>query len=514
VEFGLRPAFLKPAEVVRIAAAMTGLGITPLPDAPMLRLFALLLGTAPLLAEGPPNIVMIVADDLGHGDLGCYGATDIRTPNLDRLAKDGTRYTDFCVAQPVCTASRAAFLSGCYPHRLGMAGALNHTSTLGIHPNETLLPELLKEKGYATACFGKWHLGTRPAFFPTRHGFDEWCGLPYSNDNGPLHPTIKGIPPLPLYTNDTLTAKDPDQSTFTQLFTDKAVAFISANKAKPFFLYVPHVMPHVPIAASEKFQGKSKRGLYGDTVEELDASVGTILKALNDHGLEKTTIVIFFSDNGPFLSYGSHAGNAGPFREGKLTTFEGGVRVPFIVRWPGHVPTDAVRDDFLTGLDLLPSLAKIVGAKLSKEVDGLDLSEVLLNGPGKAQRETFAYYSGNELHAVRMGQWKLHLPHEYLTVNGPPGKDGKPANYANMKPEGIEQSGIRGIASRHGYKVEKLGLSLYELRTDPGEAKDVSREHPEIVEKMQALAEGFRKDLGDSLTGAKGTGLREPGRDP
>jgi arylsulfatase len=479
----------------------------------MLRTLTLLLAASALGAAETPNIVLIVADDLGYGDVGCYGATDIRTPNIDKLAKEGTRFTDFCVAQPVCTASRAAFLSGCYPNRLGMAGALNHTSTIGLHPNETLLSELLKGKGYATACYGKWHLGTLPKFFPTRRGFDEWCGLPYSNDNGPLHPTIRGIPALPLYANDTVTKKDPDQSTFTELFTEKAVAFIAANKAKPFFLYVPHVMPHVPITASGKFKGKSKRGLYGDAVEELDASVGRIMAALKEHDLEKNTLVIVFSDNGPFLSYGSHAGSAGPFREGKLTTFEGGVRVPFIVRWVDRVPPDAVRDDFLSGLDLLPSIARIVGAELPKaKIDGLELADLLLNGPQKACRETFAYYSGTELHAVRLGKWKLHLPHEYLTVNGPPGKDGKPANFESMKPESIEQSGIRGIASRHGYKVEKLGLSLFDLATDPGESKNVAKDHPEIVAKMQALADGFRMDLGDSITGAKGTGLREPGR--
>lgn len=477
--------------------------------------FALALLLAPLAAaaEPPPNVVLIVADDLGYGDLACYGAKNIRTPNLDQLAKEGTRFTDFCVAQPVCTASRAAFLSGCYPNRLGMAGALNHTSTIGIHPDETLLPEILKAKGYATACFGKWHLGTRPVFFPTRNGFDEWCGLPYSNDNGPLHPTIKGIPPLPLYTNDTITAKDSDQSTFTKLFADKALGFLAANKAKPFFLYIPQVMPHVPIFASEKFKGKSQRGLYGDVVEELDDSVGRILKALKEHDLEKNTIVIFFSDNGPFLSYGSHAGSAGPFREGKLTTFEGGVRVPFIVRWPGKVPANRVANEFLSGLDLMPTLVKFTGAELPKlKIDGIDLSSILLGESGAKGRETFVYYSGNELHAVRLGQWKLHLPHEYLTVNGPPGTDGKPANYLKMKPESIEQSGIRGIASRHGYKVATLDFSLFHLERDPGESKNLAADNPKIVAKMRAIAEGYRKDLGDAITETKGTGLREPGR--
>jgi arylsulfatase len=464
--------------------------------------------------SGPPNVVLIVADDLGYGDLGCYGAKDVRTPNLDRLAADGTRFTSFCVAQPVCTASRAAIMSGCYPNRVGMAGALNHTSTIGIHPDETLLPELLKAKGYATAHYGKWHLGTRPAFFPTRHGFDEWFGLPYSNDNGPLHPTVRGIPALPLYDNDAVAEKDPDQGQFTRRFTDKAVGFIKANKAKPFFLYVPHVMPHVPIFASDRFKGKSARGPYGDVVEELDWSVGEILKAVKDADLEADTLVLFLSDNGPFLSYGNHAGSAGLLREGKLTTFEGGVRVPFLARWPGKVPTGRVCDELMTGLDLLPTVAKLAGTDLPKaKIDGVDLSALLLGASDAAGRPSFAYFSGSELHAVRDGRWKLHLPHDYLTVDGTPGKGGKPANHEKMKPDAIEESGIRGIASRHGYRVEKIGLSLFDLSADPGERTDVSAANPEVVKKLSALADEFRRDLGDPLTGAKGTGLRPPGRD-
>ena len=465
-------------------------------------------------AERAPNVVLIVADDMGYGDAGCYGAKDIRTPHLDRLAKEGTRFTSFCVAQPVCTASRAALMSGCYPNRIGMAGALNHTSTIGIHPDERLLPELCRAKGYATAHYGKWHLGTRPVFFPTRNGFDEWVGLPYSNDNGPLHPTVRGIPALPLYANDTVLERDPDQSRFTKLFTEKAVGFIKANGAKPFFLYVPHVMPHVPVFASEPFKGKSGRGVYGDAVEELDWSVGEILKALKDNDIENDTLVLFLSDNGPFLSYGAHAGSAGPFREGKLTAFEGGVRVPFLARWPGKVPAGRVCDELVTGLDLLPTVATLVGAGLPKaKIDGADLSPLLLGEKGATGRASFAYFSGSDLHAVRRGKWKLHLPHEYLTVNGPPGKDGKPANHEKMKPDAIEESGIRGIASRHGYKVAKIELSLFDLAADPGESKNVAAAHPGSVKELTALADEFRRDLGDPLTGVKGNGLRAPGRD-
>jgi arylsulfatase len=481
---------------------------------PAALLVALACGSLATAADRPPNVVLIVADDMGYGDAGCYGARDIRTPNLDRLAKEGTRFTNFCVAQPVCTASRAALLSGCYPNRIGMAGALNHTSTTGIHPDETLLPELLKAKGYATACYGKWHLGTRPVFFPTRNGFDEWVGLPYSNDNGPLHPTVRGIPPLPLYVGDEVVARDPDQSRFTSLFTGLATKFVRKNKARPFFLYVPHVMPHVPIFASEQFKGKSGRGLYGDVIEELDWSVGEILKEVQELGLEDQTLVLFLSDNGPFLSYGNHAGSAGPFREGKLTTFEGGVRVPFIARWPGKVPAGRVCDELVTGLDLLPAIARLTGSGLpTAKIDGLDLSPLLLGEKGAKGRPSFAYYSGSELHAVREGRWKLHVPHEYLTVDGPAGAGGKPANFERMKPKAIEESGIRGIATRHGYKVERIGRALFDLTADPGETKDVAAEHPDVVKRLTELADAARRDLGDTLTGVKGSGLRPAGRE-
>src|SRR5581483_8294275 len=241
---------------------------------------------------------------------------------------------------------------GCYPNRVGMGGALNHTSTVGLSRRETLLSELCKTQGYATAIYGKWHLGHQPPFLPTRRGFDEWLGIPYSNDNGPLHPVIRGIPPLPLYENETVVEHDPDQSQFTRRFTERAVRFIDQHKDRPFILYVPHVMPHVPIFASARFRGTSGRGLYGDVIQELDWSVGEILAALRRNGLDDKTVVIFASDNGPFLSYGEHAGSAGKLRGGKLTTFEGGVRVPGIVRWPGHVPAGRVCGELVTTMDL------------------------------------------------------------------------------------------------------------------------------------------------------------------
>ena len=466
----------------------------------------------PSVIARTPNVVLIVADDMGYGDASCYGATDIRTPNLDRLAEQGTKFTNFNVAQAVCTASRAGLVTGCYPNRIGMSGAFNHTSTTGMHADENLLSEVCKSKGYATACFGKWHLGTRPAFDPLRHGFDQWLGLPYSNDNGPLHPTVRGIPALPLIENGKTIELDPDQSTFTNRFTGAAVQFIGANKSQPFLLYVPHVMPHVPIAASANFRGKSNRGLYGDAVEEVDWSVGRILDALAEHGLDSNTLVLFLSDNGPFLSYGNHAGSAGPFREGKLTAFEGGVRVPFLARWPEKVPAGRTCDELITGIDLLPTLAALIGATLpDRKIDGLDLAPLLMGAEGAKGRSTFAYYSGAELHAVRRANWKLHLPHDYLTVNGPPGVGGRPANYANMKPNAIEESGVRGIASRHGYMVAKLELSLFDLASDPGERTDVAGQHPEVVAELTALAAEFRADLGDSITQQAGSGLRPIG---
>ena len=459
-----------------------------------------------------PNIVFIFADDLGYGDLGCYGAKDIRTPHIDRLAREGTRFTSFYVAQAVCTASRAALLTGCYANRVGMAGALNHTSNTGLSQSEKLLSELLKAQGYATAIYGKWHLGHREPFLPTRRGFDEWFGIPYSNDNGPLHPVTRGIPSLPLYENEKVVELDPDQSQFTRRITERAVSFIERNKEKPFFLFVPHIMPHVPIFTSAKFKGTSGRGLYGDVVQELDWSVGEIMAALRKHGLDERTLVVFTSDNGPFLSYGEHAGSAGPLREGKLTAFSGGVDVPCVMRWPARVPAGRVTDELVTTMDLYVSFARLSGAALpSAKIDGTHLTPFLLGEKGAKGREAFWFYSGEELQAVRVGDWKLHLPHEYLTVAAEPGKGGKPSNWENMKPQAIEVSGIRGIASRHGYRVEKIGLALYDLKHDPGETRDVAGAHPEIVARLQTEVAKARADLGDSLTGVRATHARPAG---
>ena len=462
-------------------------------------------------AEPRPNIVVILADDLGYGDLGCFGSETIQTPNLDRMAAEGTRFTSFYVAQPVCTASRAGLLSGCYPNRISLFGALNHQSNVGIADSELLLPEICQAQGYRAAIFGKWHLGHRDKFSPLMHGFDEFLGLPYSNDNGPLHPIVRDIPSLPLIDGDKAAELDPDQSQFTRRFTERAIAFIERNNDRPFFLYVPHVMPHVPIFASDKFRGKSASGLYGDVVEELDSSVGEVLATLTRLKLDDKTLVIFMSDNGPFLSYGNHAGSAGPLREGKLTTFEGGVRVPCIMRWSGKVPAGRTCKELAASIDLLPTIARLTGGKLAENtIDGLDIWP-LISGEGQTPRNTFYYYAGDELQAVRSGLWKLHLPHEYLTPALPAGKDGKPANFANLKPESMQQSGLRGIASRHGYLVRKIEQSLYNLESDVGETKNVADQHPDVVERLLLLAEKARADLGDSLAKRAGAGVRPCG---
>lgn len=465
-----------------------------------------------LSASPPPNVVLILADDLGYGDIGCFGATDVRTPNLDRMAREGTRFTSFYVAQAVCTASRAALMTGCYPNRVGLAGALNHTSNVGIHPDELLLPEILKTQGYSTAIFGKWHLGTRSAFNPLRHGFDEYLGIPYSNDNSKYHPIVRDMPPLPLYDGEQIVETDPDQSQFTRRFAERAVQFIENNADKPFFLYVPHVMPHVPIFASEPFRGKSKRGLYGDVIEELDWSVGQILDAIHRHDLDQRTLVMFLSDNGPFLSYGDHAGSSGRLREGKLTTFEGGMRVPCIMRWPASIPAGRQCDVPWGTIDLLPTLTSVAGGKLpDARIDGRDQTDLMLGKSDTSPHDSFFYYSGNELQAVRSGKWKLHFPHDYLTSASPPGRNGKPANFANLKPASITQSGIRGIATRHGYEVKTIELSLFDLEADVGETRNVASEHPQVVARLTALADLMRADLGDELTGAKPAHARTAG---
>ncbi|HVJ67862.1 MAG TPA: sulfatase-like hydrolase/transferase, partial [Caulifigura sp.] len=405
-------------------------------------------------------------------------------------------------------------LSGCYANRVGLEGALNPTSRNGINPDEQLLPELLKTRGYATGLFGKWHLGHLPMFHPFRHGFNEFFGLPYPNDcSNQYHPIVRTFPPLPLIDGETVIAEDPDQSQFTQQITKRSVDFIQRHKAEPFFLYVAHIMPHVPIFASREFEGRSGTGLYGDVIEELDWSIGQIVKALKESGLTDNTIVVFSSDNGPFLSYGDHAGSAGPFRGGKLTCFEGGVRMPTIVAWPTKIPAGTTSAEVVTAMDLLPTICSKAGGQLpSNEIDGRDVWPILAGSRGaKSPHEAFYYYADRELHAVRQGKWKLHLPHPYLEVDGKPGTNRKPANFDNIKPAALQQSGLKGVATRHGYKIELMPLSLFDLEADPGETTDVAARYPDVVGRLAKLASDARGPLGDSLSGQTGTAVRPSG---
>lgn len=442
-------------------------------------LLILLFGTCASAAT--PNVVLIFCDDLGYADIGPYGAK-VSTPNLDRMAREGMRFTDLCVGQPVCSASRAALLTGCYPNRIGITGALPPNAKTGINSAELTMAEMFKSRGYATAIFGKWHLGDAPQFNPTRHGFDEYFGLPYSNDMWDKNPAHKGWPKLPLYENDKVIELDPDQRNLTTRYTEHAVRFIERNKDRPFFLYVPHTMPHVPLAVSDKFAGKSGHGLYGDVVQELDWSVGQILDTLSRLRLDENTLVIFTSDNGPWLLYGDHAGSAKPLREGKMTAFEGGMRVPCLMRWPAQIPQGAVCRELASSIDLLPTFANLIGAELpaNRVIDGKNIV-TLLRDPNAKGREVLFDYWNNDLRAVRSGTWKLHFPHTYPSPD-PPGSGGSPGKTTKRQ----------------------IDLALFDLANDPSETTNVAAQHPDVVERLSKLAEQSRNDL------AKNT--RPPGR--
>ena len=412
------------------------------------------------------------------------------------MAAEGVKFTDFYVSQAVCSASRAALLTGCYSPRVSILGALGPGAKHGISDDELTIAELVKQQGYATAIYGKWHLGHHPQFLPTRHGFDEYFGLPYSNDMWPYHPTAGDrFPDLPLIEDEKIInpkVTPEDQTHLTTWYTEHAVSFIEQNKDQPFLLYVPHSMPHVPLYVSEKFKGKSEKGIYGDVIMEIDWSVGQILKTLKKLNLDEKTMVIFTSDNGPWLSYGDHGGTATPLREGKGTMWDGGCREPFIARWPGKIPAGTVCKELAATIDILPTIARLSGAKLPKnKIDGEDIWPLLSNPTKtKTPHDVYWFYYSSQLQAVRSGDWKLHFPHSYRSLRGEPGSDGKPGPYMQ----------------------KKTGLELYNLRKDIGESTDIAAENPEIVKRLQKLGEIARQDLGDSNPKREGKGIRPPGR--
>jgi arylsulfatase A-like enzyme len=415
----------------------------------------------PAAGQRPPNFVFLFADDLGYADLGCYGSDKIATPNLDRMAAEGIRFNDFYTGEPVCTPTRAALMTGCYPKRVGLhRHVLFPTSKTGLNPSEITVARLLKDQGYATMCIGKWHLGHHPEFLPTRHGFDAYYGIPYSNDMPT--PTPDGGKGVVLLRDEKVIEHPTDQATLTERYTAEAVKFITANRNRPFFLYLPHTFPHEPLYVSARFKGKSKGGLFGDVVECIDWSCGEILAAIRQAGIDEQTLVIFTSDNGP-------AGHpAPPLRGGKGSTWEGGMRVPFIARWPGKVPAGAACAEQASVMDILPTFARLAGARLPTDrvIDGKDIGPLVSGRPGaRSPHEAFFYYSAyGDLSAVRSGQWKLHIK--------------TPASRASAKEK--EPPAVPG---------------LYDMAADVGEQTNVAADHPDVVEQLTKMAAEFDAQL-------------------
>ena len=438
-----------------------------------------------------PNIIIIFTDDQGYGDVGCYGAEGFVTPNIDSMAKEGILFTDFYVSQAVCSASRASLMTGSYAERVGVQGALSPWNVTGLDPDRETIAKLLKRYGYTNAIFGKWHLGHKEKYLPLQNGFDEYAGLICSNDMWPVdydgNPLIgekrSYYPPMAFWRGNEPSEKIEslkDQGKLTTKITELAVDFISRNKNHPFFLYVPHPMPHQPIAVSEKFEGKSELGLYGDVIMEIDWSVGQILEALKINEIDENTLVIYASDNGPWLNYGEWGGSAGPLREGKGTMWEGGARVPCIMRWPKTINSGRINNKIAATIDIYPTIADIVGHKEFKnKIDGVSLMPILEGLPEAEPRNELYYYYGKELIAVRKGKWKLVFPHTYRSYeNVEPGKDLHPGPYG------------RG----------KAGLELYDLANDIGERVDLAQKYPDVVMDLEILGEKARSILGDKLT--------------
>lgn len=467
----------------------------------------ILIGLALFLgSERPPNVVIVFTDDQGWGDLGCQGSAEIPTPNIDKLAGEGMRFTDFYTSQPVCSASRSSLMTGCYANRVGIHGALAPSAKIGIASDETTIAEMLKHEGYDTACFGKWHLGHHPKFLPTRHGFDVYSGIPYSNDMWPGHPeSPKAWPALPWYTIRAGESEpqvefidDLDgQDQITRRLTELAVDFVHEHANAPFFLYVPHSMPHVPLGVGPRFRQSTRYGTYGDVIREIDWSVGKIRAALEEEGILDDTIFIFTSDNGPWLSYGDHGGTTGGLREGKGTTFEGGVRVPFVVRYPGTIPAGTICSEPCMTIDLLPTIAEFTRSTNSMgdlEIDGLSIAK-LMRGETNAEsphEALYFWYRRGELQAMRAGKWKLHFPHAYRSMEG-------------------QTPGNNGVPGKYDYSP-KTGLELYDLENDPAETTDLADANPVVMDRLTTMAMEKRRQLGDTLTKIEGTATRPSGR--
>ena len=436
-----------------------------------------------LSAAEKPNFILIFVDDLGYSDIGPFGSKLHRTPHLDRMASEGRKLTSFYVTANVCTPSRSSLMTGSYPRRVGLdenekgQWVLFPGNQEGLHSNEVTLAEALKDVGYKTACVGKWHLGDQRAFLPTRQGFDSYFGIPYSNDMG--HDSRKEpyrYPPLPLLRMEDVIEEEPDQRLITKRYTEEALRFIEESKDSPFFLYLAHTMPHWPQYSSEKFAGRSRNGKWGDTVEEIDWSTGQIFAKLEQLGIDRSTLVVFTSDNGGATRHG--ASNA-PLRGGKGTTWEGGHRVCFLARWPGHVPAGTASDELAISVDILPTFAAMAGAEVpvDRVIDGKDIGPLLLSEkPGPTPHLAYYYYFMTHLNAVRSGRWKLHV----ARMGG---------RYPDYEPNPI--------------------LELYDLSSDVGETRNVANAFPQVVDRLKALAEVARADLGDGKRA--GNNVRPPG---
>ncbi len=409
------------------------------------------------IAKDLPNIVFIFADDLGYGDIGTFGATDIATPNIDRIAAEGIKFTSFLSASPVCSPSRAGLLTGRMPQRMGINSVFFPESLTGMDPEEITMAEVLKTKGYRTGIVGKWHLGHLEKYLPLNQGFDEYFGIPYSNDMASV---------VYMRGNDVEEFK-VDQRYTTRTYTEESLKFIDSSEGKPFFLYLAHNMPHVPIYASPEFEGTSGRGLYGDVIQELDWSVGEVLKKLEEKGILENTLIVFSSDNGPWLVMEDHGGSAGPLREGKQFTFEGGVRVPTVAMWKGKIDAGQVYEDLATQMDWFPTFCKLVGAKIpqDREIDGKDLGAVLFEN-GMREGDEFLYYMLSDQRAYRQGDWKIKRPYQGF-------------------------SGSRGMK-----KVDAHDTLLFNLKTDPGETTNLTKENPEKAAQMMRAMELAVKQLG------------------